>query len=242
MADEEEGRLRLAAGVGDQGQGLAGVAAIEVACGLVGEDQPGAVGQGPGHGDPLLLAGGELSREVIQAVCETDPPQQATGADRAGAIGSEAHPEKDVLQHRVALEQVEGLEDDPDVPGPNPVPLRLRQGDDVHAIDLDRAAVGREDACNQVQEGGLSRAAFAAQGALLPGGKPKLRNINHQAARSLRGGIVLLQITNREHRVPVSAAARQDAKRFRRRCNRVTASSRRKESASNTAAKTWACS
>ena len=50
---------------------LAG-AGVEVAGGLVGEDDVGPAGEGAGHGDALLLAAGELARPVVQPVAQAD--------------------------------------------------------------------------------------------------------------------------------------------------------------------------
>ena len=62
------GLAELAHGLAHEGEDLGAGAAVEVAGGLVGEDDLGLAGQGPGHGDPLLLAAGELARAVLQAV------------------------------------------------------------------------------------------------------------------------------------------------------------------------------
>ena len=47
-------------------------AGVEVAGGLVGEDDRRAADQGPGTGDALLLAAGELVGPVVQPVPEAD--------------------------------------------------------------------------------------------------------------------------------------------------------------------------
>ena len=52
------------------------VARVEVAGRLVGEQHVGAVGQRPGDRHALLLAAGELRRQVAQAVAEADPLEQ----------------------------------------------------------------------------------------------------------------------------------------------------------------------
>src|SRR5271169_3460844 len=46
---------------------------VQVAGGLVGHDQGGPAGQGPGDGGALLLATGKLIRPVPDAVAEPDP-------------------------------------------------------------------------------------------------------------------------------------------------------------------------
>jgi len=51
-------------------------ARVEVAGGLVRQEQGGAVHQRPRDGDPLLLATGELRRGVVEPVRETDALQR----------------------------------------------------------------------------------------------------------------------------------------------------------------------
>ena len=66
---------------------------VEVAGGLVGEDDLRPAGQGPGHGDPLLLAAGELARAVREPVargrrCRSTWSSQAwSGLRPARSIG-----------------------------------------------------------------------------------------------------------------------------------------------------------
>ena len=48
---------------------------VEIAGGLVGEDQLGLIDQGAGDRDALLLAAGELRGEMREAVAEADATQ-----------------------------------------------------------------------------------------------------------------------------------------------------------------------
>ena len=70
-------------GEDDVGGGL-----VEIAGGLVGEDQSGPVGERAGDGDALLLAAGELARAVGQALGEAERAEQAFGALVGLARGS----------------------------------------------------------------------------------------------------------------------------------------------------------
>ena len=49
---------------------------VEVGRGFVGEDDGRVVGQGAGDGDALLLASGQLSRQVVEAVAQADDGEQ----------------------------------------------------------------------------------------------------------------------------------------------------------------------
>ena len=72
--------------LGQQLQDAAAGGAVEVAGGLVGEQDRRPGGEGAGEGHPLLLAAGELARVVVAAVGEPHGGQQLVGAaERVGA-------------------------------------------------------------------------------------------------------------------------------------------------------------
>ena len=64
-----------------------GRVAVQVAGGLVGQQQRGRGDQRPGHGDPLLLAAGELVGQVVDPVGQARPARArpAPGARRSAA-------------------------------------------------------------------------------------------------------------------------------------------------------------
>jgi hypothetical protein len=86
---------RVALGTGDltkHGQDLAAALRIEVAGGLVGEDQLGFQQQRTGDRDALLLAAGQLSGRVRCPIAEADDIQQlgrATARRVAGPAGDQ---------------------------------------------------------------------------------------------------------------------------------------------------------
>ncbi len=88
----------------------------------------GPLGQRPGHGHPLLLAGGELARVSGPGGGKGRRARGAPGRWSRSAPAAECHPEQDVLEAGVALEQVEGLEDVADGGGAQPVAARARRG------------------------------------------------------------------------------------------------------------------
>ncbi len=89
--------------------------AVEVAGGLVGEEQrrPGREGAGERH--PLLLAARELRRVVVAALGEADLGQQIVGAPAGAALAGELERQQHVLARGQVAEQLERLEDEADL-------------------------------------------------------------------------------------------------------------------------------
>ena len=71
---------------------------VEVAGGLVAEDDLGPGGEGPGNGDPLLLSAGELARAVTEAVLEADGGDHQVEPVRVGLAAGERRRQRDVLE------------------------------------------------------------------------------------------------------------------------------------------------
>ena len=200
MADQQERGAGLAADFADELKRVAGVAAVEVARRLVGEDELRVVGQRPGHGHALLLAGRELPREMSELVAQPHALEQRF---RMAAVhpATERHPEFHVLEDIVALEQVEGLENIPDGRGAQPVAPRLAELGHVVAVELDATAVRREDAGDEVEEGRLARAALAAQGQLGTGLKHKRPHVHHPLrAATRRPGVGFHEVVDFQQR------------------------------------------
>src|SRR5688572_24455295 len=108
MAYEEERGAVFAAGLADQIDSFVCVRGVEVAGGFVGEDEARPIGQRPGDGYPLLLAGGKLTRSVVQAVGQADPAQKRF---RMAAVwpGAKCHAQQDIVKASEAGQQIESL-------------------------------------------------------------------------------------------------------------------------------------
>ena len=142
MGDDDDGRAGLVDPVEqlhdpDRGD------RVEVARGLVGEQQRRVVDEGAGDRDALLLAAGELVGVAVELGREADEAQGlrhlladfgAAGADHLQRVG-------DVVVDGAVGQQLEVLEDGADV-APQLRDFLLRQGADVAAGDLHRAFGG----------------------------------------------------------------------------------------------------
>ena len=95
---------------------------VQIAGGLVREDDLGAADEGARERDALVLAAGELGGQVVQAVGEADLFQQLAGARAHRSPSADAREARHRRQHHVLDDvqlghEVEALEDEADARG-----------------------------------------------------------------------------------------------------------------------------
>ena len=135
MRDHEDG---AAAGVefAEEFHDLAAGGGVEVAGGLVGENHRRVVREGARDCHALALPAGQLARLVLKPVLHPDGTRQFDGAAPRLAFGNAfvEHGEGDVLGDGELRDEVEALEDEPQV-----VEAVGAEGVVVHAGDIDAA-------------------------------------------------------------------------------------------------------
>ena len=186
MAHEQERGAILGAGFANQLQRLAGIGVIEIARGLVGEHELGAIGQCTGDGHALLLAAGKLARTMMQPRAQPDAIEQFNCAPAIRAQ-PEGHSEQYILQAGKRREQVERLENVANRRCAPSVPRCLAHGRDLDTLDHYPAAIRLENARDEMQERRLSQAALAPQRHLRPGLEREVFHVDH-LLRTVRSG------------------------------------------------------
>ena len=163
MGDHHDGLAVLAVERLQQAQDLLGRLPVQVAGGLVA-DQQGRVGDdGAGDGHALLLAAGQFVRAVLRAVAQADQLQCDFGialALRAGQAGQQQR-QLDVALRGQHRHQVVELEHVADVLAAPVRELAALHRVDALAVDGDLPARGDVEAADQVEQGGLARAGGA---------------------------------------------------------------------------------
>jgi hypothetical protein len=143
MGDDEKGgagsRLAFEQKVEDRGAGLD----VEIAGGLVCEEQLGPRGGGAGDGDALLLAAGKLHRIMGEAVAEADRLELGRGDAEGVRLARQLERHRHVFVRGHGRQQVEGLEDDADPPLPRPRQPVLVELGEVRAGDANDPPVAR---------------------------------------------------------------------------------------------------
>ena len=113
MGDEDQSLASFTTCSRQQLGDLSCILIVEVADRLVGENERGIVGEGPGNGDALLLAAAQFRRPVPGAIAKTDGIEEFPGAPGI-RLALRQHWHKNVLESCKLREQVVGLEDEPD--------------------------------------------------------------------------------------------------------------------------------
>ena len=113
----------------------AAVGAVEIAGGLVGQQDRRIVGERAGDRDALLFAAGELRRIVMAASRQPDFVEQRAAPRCRHRPAGNLHRHQDVLERRQRRDQVEELEDEADLLAAQPREAVLVELRDVHAVD-----------------------------------------------------------------------------------------------------------
>ena len=168
--DDQRGAL-LPAGVPDQLQDFTGGLQIQVAGGLIGEQDLGRRDQRPGDAHALLLAAGHAARRVVHVALQSHGIQHLRGALAAHRPAHAAVHQRrgHVVQRALGGKQVEGLEYEADV-----LQSEAHQILFIHALDAlsghpDRSARGLFQPGHHVQQRGLAGARTADDAGKLAG-------------------------------------------------------------------------
>ena len=183
MGDEYEGGPRLVGELAEEAEDVFAVGGIEIAGGLIGQNERGAVDEGAGDGDALLFAAGKLRGQGGGARGEADAREG--DRDAGGALGSgdagELERELDVFGGGEGGEQMEKLEHGADALAAEAGEPIARECVDALAVEGDGASVGAIDAAEAIEERGLAAAGGPGQRDAFAGGNGE-RHIGEHGA------------------------------------------------------------
>jgi hypothetical protein len=114
MGDHHDGLAELVDRAAQEAEQLGAGAGVEVAGGLVGEDDRRPAGKGAGGGEELLLPAGQLPRPVPEAFAQPDRFDDAADPGVVWDAPGDRQRQGDVLRGGQGWQQVVGLEDEPD--------------------------------------------------------------------------------------------------------------------------------
>ncbi len=114
VRDQDQGGAQFAIELEQQFADRFRSVVVQIAGGLVGQQQPRAVNQRAGDGDTLLLATRKLTGIVMQTVLQPHAREQRTGSRVSITMAGDLQRECRILQRAEAGKEMEGLKDDPD--------------------------------------------------------------------------------------------------------------------------------
>ena len=154
VRDDEEGLLEGVTENEEEVVEFAGVLGVEVAGGLVGEDELGIVHQGASHRDSLLLASGQLGGLMPYPIRKFQEIKKFLGSVERllPAFPGDERGHGHVLQRRELGQQMVELIDEPDVPVAELRQLVVGQTVQIHPVDDHLAAVGLVERTDDVQQ------------------------------------------------------------------------------------------
>ena len=139
MGDHHDGLAEVVDRLAHEREDLGTGAGVEVAGGLVGEDDLGPAEQRAADRDPLLLPTRELGRTVREAVAEADGLHDGVEPGRVGLGAGQRHRQRHVLERVERRDQVVGLEDEPELVAPDERELLLAGVADLDVAQEDLA-------------------------------------------------------------------------------------------------------
>jgi hypothetical protein len=161
-------------------------AVVDVAGGLVGQEQSGPGDHRAGDGDPLLLTAGEGGRQGGEMLLQADPGQELLGVppDLRAPLACDTQGQGHVLHRGEVVQQAEILEHHADLAA-HERPLGAGQIRHVPSEQGDSAAARALGQIDQAQERRLAGPAWTEKVMERPG-----LQVKRQAAQNLRTRII----------------------------------------------------
>src|SRR5687767_1875152 len=131
---------------------------VEISRRLVREKDAWRVRECARDRDSLLLAAGELCREVVSALCETDSVQELVGSIRCALDSLELEGNLDVLAGCESRDELKALEDEPHLLAAQLGALVLAHGREIVAVEDHLSPCRCIETREKTEESGLSAA------------------------------------------------------------------------------------
>ena len=142
----------------DQLQDLSARMRIQVARGFICQQNRRIHAKRPSDCHPLALAAGEFVRQMIQALAQTDQVQQLsrTFLNFLARPAAQMQRKRHVLQARKSRQQIEELEDEPDLVAANASQIVVAEFRKRLAVQFYFAGARMIQPADQIQHGGFS--------------------------------------------------------------------------------------
>ena len=170
---------------------------VEIAGGLIGEEQLGRMYQSTSDGDALHLSTRKLVRIAVAEAVEFDPAQPFVGGGTRIGDAREQERQFDIFIDGEGVKQLEGLKDEADFVAAQNCQSRIVKAGSTDAIDEDGAARGKIHGSGKIEEGGFAAAAASDECEKFTGRHVE-GNVIEGANGLAVGGVVFGDILQRE--------------------------------------------
>ena len=165
MGDQDERGPGLRIQPEEQLRHPLGRLAVQVAGRLIRKQDARPVDEGAGQRHPLLLATGELHREMSAPVTEADLPEEFTGSPGHSASPPKLQRHHHVFKRRQGGNEVKTLEDKPHRPVSQRCAAILAQAMERNSVKLDISRTGFVQARTDPEQGRFPAARGSDHGA-----------------------------------------------------------------------------
>src|SRR5439155_22096185 len=150
----------------EQGRGRDGIRLVQPRRGLVREEERGAGGERPSHGDPAPLPGGEALDPQVRPLLEPDGGEHRSSANLRLSTGHASHGERelDVLARAQEGHEPGLLADERNRVAAKGGPALTSARGEIDAQNADDAVVRELERRKQVQQGRLPRTGTSRDG------------------------------------------------------------------------------
>ena len=135
MGHQHDGRSGFTVQFFEERDNLGAGSAIEIPRGLIGEENPRRIHEGPSNRHPLLLPTGELGREVVEAVPQSHAAQQLAGAPGCAPVTPQLERHLYILDGRERGNELKRLEDEADLRATKPGSLIFAHGREFRPVE-----------------------------------------------------------------------------------------------------------
>src|SRR5688572_333263 len=186
---------------------------VELAGGLVGEQQRGFVGQRTRDGDTLLLPSGQFRRAVVQALAEADILKELRGALRSfgGWNPGLCHRQGDILRGRQDRKQIKALEHEPDRAQPESRRFTIAHAIDSLSLYRDGPRGWLVDHSDEVEQRRLPAARRTNDGDIIPGSDLERHALKRMHALASKRVVTLHILERYDHLAHAIASRRKDS-------------------------------
>jgi hypothetical protein len=170
VGDQNEGGLHLSIQRLEKRDDPTSGLPIEIPRRFIGKENLGPGDERPREGHPLLFTPGKLGRIMMRPIGKPHAVQEFERSIPDLPSGSRARfrgqfqGDLDILECGERGEQVEGLEDEADIPGSKPCAVFLGKTGELRLSDLDRPAGGLVESGHDPEQGGLAGSRGANNG------------------------------------------------------------------------------